>query len=497
MITRMVIASVLIILQSIDAGAQQTGFDDDWWQAVTTQIAREEYSATSSAEGLQAPNRAHNLRTHFHAGGIEIGPRASGPESAWRFGWETAWFGRRDALRAVDRATPEPNGSRVTYRRPEFDEWYDNSATGLEQGFTVHTRPPGDGPLSITGRLLSSLRAEMRPDGGAVDLLDENGTRVLRYGELHVWDAGGDEIPARLHLDGSELGILVDDGTASYPLTIDPLMQSPAWITGGNQDDAEYGIAVAPAGDVNGDGFSDVIVGAHHYDNGQIDEGRAFVYHGSATGLPIAPAWTAESNQVSAFFGRSVATAGDVTGDGFSDVIVGVPGYDNPESGEGRVYTYHGSASGLNASPGRILESNQAGASLGASVMTAGDVNGDGLSDVIIGAPGFDNGQLGEGRAFVYHGTPTGIAVIPAWTEEVNQASAAFGVSVSTAGDVNGDGFSDVIVGADGYDNPESGEGRAWVYHGSAAGVEPTLPGQQTRTAQGPGSGLQWRQRET
>ena len=79
---------------------------------------------------------------------------------------------------------------------------------------------------------------------------------------------------------------------------------------------------------MNGDGFSDVIVGAYLYDNGQTDEGRAFVYLGSAAGLAPTAAWTAEAIRP-ALFGFSVATAGDVNGDGFSDVIVGAYFYDN------------------------------------------------------------------------------------------------------------------------------------------------------------------------
>jgi len=80
---------------------------------------------------------------------------------------------------------------------------------------------------------------------------------------------------------------------------------------------------VATAGDVNGDGYSDVIVGAEQYDNGEADEGRAFVFVGSAAGLGTHAAWLAEGNHVSAWFGHSVSTAGDVNGDGYSDVVVG------------------------------------------------------------------------------------------------------------------------------------------------------------------------------
>ena len=82
---------------------------------------------------------------------------------------------------------------------------------------------------------------------------------------------------------------------------------------------------MATAGDVNGDGYADVDRRRAYYDNGQANEGRAFVYHGSAGGLSASPAWTAESNQADAHFGDSVATAGDVNGDGYADVIVGAP----------------------------------------------------------------------------------------------------------------------------------------------------------------------------
>src|SRR5207249_975703 len=140
----------------------------------------------------------------------------------------------------------------------------------------------------------------------------------------------------------------------------------------------------------------DVIVGALVYDNGETDEGRAFVYHGSASGLATSPAWTAESNQAGAFFGDSVATAGDVNGDGYSDVIIGAELYDNGETDEGRAFVYYGSASGV---VGDILSgwavTGQIFEQLGYSVATAGDVNGDGFADVIVGAPGYSNNQGG------------------------------------------------------------------------------------------------------
>jgi hypothetical protein len=94
-----------------------------------------------------------------------------------------------------------------------------------------------------------------------------------------------------------------------------------------------------------------VIVGAPGYDNDQTDEGRAFVYHGSASGLSVAADWTAESDQASTYFGYSVGTAGDVNGDGYSDVIVGAPGYDNDQTDEGRAFVYYGNPGSMSLVP--------------------------------------------------------------------------------------------------------------------------------------------------
>jgi hypothetical protein len=267
------------------------------------------------------------------------------------------------------------------------------------------------------------------------------------------------------------------------------LAATPAWVGEGNQLFAFYGISVAGAGDVNGDGYDDIIVGAHYYDAGELNEGAAFVYHGSPTGLPSIPNWTGQGNQIQAEYGISVAGVGDVNNDGYDDVAVGANKYDNPQLDEGRVFVYYGSPTGLSTSANWTGESNQGDAQFGRSVAGAGDVNGDGYDDLIVGAYRYNNGETNEGRAYVYLGSATGLLTTPDWIVEGNQEWAYFGYSVAGVGDVNNDGYDDVLVGAVWYDDSEVDEGAAFLYPGSADGLTTIealyLPGGQANSGMG------------
>jgi hypothetical protein len=254
------------------------------------------------------------------------------------------------------------------------------------------------------------------------------------------------------------------------------------WSAESNQTGAEFGYAVASAGDVNGDGFGDTILGARYFSDGQTREGAAFVYLGSATGLSATPAWTAEGDAAGALFGWSVASAGDVNGDGYSDCLVGANRYTNGQTNEGTAFLYLGSAVGLDSVAAWRFEGNQTGAQLGTSVASAGDVNGDGYSDAVVGAPGASNGQSGEGRIYLFLGGPSGLSPVPALASEGDQIGASFGFAVASAGDVNGDGFGDCLVGANLFDSGQTDEGRAFVFNGNAGDGLDRIP-QQLRAS--------------
>ena len=155
-----------------------------------------------------------------------------------------------------------------------------------------------------------------------------------------------------------------------------------------NQDNADLGQSVSEAGDINGDGFPDLIAGLPSFSAGQTRGGVARLYQGTPNGIS-SDFQQLEANQAEAQFGFSVAGVGDLNNDGFDDVAIGAPLHDGTQNDQGAVYIYLGSASGLQTPPVRRLEGNNAGARLGTSLAGAGDLNNDGFADLIAGMPGF------------------------------------------------------------------------------------------------------------
>jgi hypothetical protein len=241
------------------------------------------------------------------------------------------------------------------------------------------------------------------------------------------------------------------------------------WVVESDQDEAHLGLAVAPAGDVNGDGYADVIVGAPFYDGGQHDEGRVFVFLGGPDGLRTPAGWSAESDQEDAHLGWSVAAAGDVNGDGFGDVVVGIPHLDGGGEDEGGAWVFLGGASGLGKRPAWTSAGEQSDGFLGASVSAAGDLNGDGYGDIVIGAPGA--GGADRGRALVFLGTSSGPRRDAAWTFTGEREHAHLGHSVAAAGDIDADGFPDVVVGAPFCSRSGRRAGVALVFRGGPSGL--------------------------
>ena len=447
-----------------------------WFAAAQTELRAAEYDfrrVDGEPQVWSAPNRAQMLRSRISRGGLEVFLRETGADgigAEWRLRLRTCAFGRGVESTELGPPVLSAEGARVELRHGTLVEWFTNDPDGLEQGWTIAESPDGKGLLTIGLDLTGGFALRVDADRLGGVFVGRGGEVRLPYRGLVAFDALGAELQCRIEASVRGARIRVDDRGATYPITVDPVLTGPTWSADGDQDGALYGFAAASAGDVNGDGFGDVIVSAPYYDGGQQNEGRVWLYHGAANGLSIS-SWTAQSNQVGANYGLSVASAGDVNGDGYGDVVVSAPGWDGGESNEGHVWVYHGSPSGLVSFAAFRAESNQAHALYGSSVASAGDVNGDGFDDLVVGASAWDGGEINEGHVWVYHGSPTGLIPFAAFRAESDQPFAEYGQCVASAGDVNGDGYSDVIVGAPYWDGDQLNEGKIWVYHGSPTGL--------------------------
>jgi FG-GAP repeat/FlgD Ig-like domain/FG-GAP-like repeat len=436
------------------------GVSQDWLATVNQKLAASEYNVSGQPGKLQAPNRRQNLRTSFDELGIQLEPRIGGA-SAWRWRWHLEGWGRGGNMRAVRPSPPVADVARVEYRHEDLLEWYVNRPEGIEQGFVVDRAPAGTGPLCLVGEVSGDLTGKgVSEDTGGIDFVTDTGVLVLNYAELHAWDATGRELPGELVMADARLSIRIDDRDAVYPVTIDPMLTVPDWHVECEQGLSDFGNSVATAGDVNGDGYSDVIVGAMSLGT---NHGGAYLYLGSALGLETDYSWHEYGEEAYNNMGQCVSTAGDVNGDGYDDIIIGEPFYTDDLNDQGRAYVYYGGPDGPAYTADWDVVGTAEMGGLGFSVSTAGDVNSDGYDDVIIGA--YD-----ESLAWVYHGSASGLQSSWSWRGGEGVPDTDFGYCVAAAGDVNGDGYDDVVVGAP-YMHSGGTYGRVYVYHGSAAGV--------------------------
>ena len=252
------------------------------------------------------------------------------------------------------------------------------------------------------------------------------------------------------------------------------------WISEGNQVGARHGAALAASGDVNGDGRADVLIGQPDWDSlGSTNNGRVVLFLGTASGVAANASWSYSFVGSNAALGSCVAHIGDVNGDGFGDVAVGAPGYSNGQASEGRVLVFLGSASGLNAGPSNSYEANQAGADYGRAIARLGDVNGDGFDDFAASAPSSDTTLTDAGRVYVYHGSASGLPAGPSTVVAGNVTGMKFGGAIAGGADFNADGFDDLVVGAETWSVANLNAGLVQVFHGSSAGISTTAAWQR------------------
>jgi len=235
------------------------------------------------------------------------------------------------------------------------------------------------------------------------------------------------------------------------------------------------GIAVAGLGDINRDGYPDVAIGAYGNDAATLDAGAVYIFRGPLMGTRNMSSADAIIRGASPeeLLGSDIEGGSDINGDGYTDILIGAPG---ASEGAGAAYLFHGPLAGTRSVnlADVTLVGEAAGDRAGSALAFAGDVDGDGRPDMLVGAPGSDKG--GEDSGAVYLMTAeldgtTSLAVADATV--VGAAGDEAGSAIAGGGDVNQDGFSDILLGVSGDDEAGVDAGAAWLFHGPISGDYP------------------------
>ncbi|PXW88259.1 FG-GAP repeat protein [Nitrosomonas sp. Nm84] len=417
------------------------------------------------------------------------------------------------ALNNVDHADPTwGNAAALFDNRIAVSKYYSVDKVGS----ATHLLALRQSLVGVTADAASVVTAKAAIDDllkSTIPFLSLNGSNGFRLDGIAKYDSSGESVSSAGDVNGDGfddviIGARYADSTNGYDAGSSYVifgkgsgfdatlaLSSLNGLNGFRLDGvatADYsGVSVSSAGDINGDGFDDVIVGALETSTSN----SSYVVFGKAAGF--SPILVLSNLNGSDGFrlnnGSSVSSAGDVNGDGFDDVIIGALSADPSGDNSGSSYVVFGKASAfsatldsfsLNGDNGFRLDRVAESDGSGSSVSSAGDVNGDGFDDVIVGAPYADPNGDNSGSSYVIFGKASGFtATLNLSSLDGNNGfrlngAAQFdesGYAVSSAGDVNGDGFDDVIVGARYADPNGENSGSSYVIFGKASGFSATL----------------------
>lgn len=400
---------------------------DDWYGHAVTHLENSSIAFASPASGTYAAVNLNNqLAFRIDEKGYAVKQMTAGKAAYWQVGFRVLNTG---SLLKEPALTGE---NKVTYTYTNMMVEYVHEKKGLRQNFIIPSRlSSATSGLEVQMEVESSLGVRTAGDGRIFFHSPANTDDIkMAYDDLVVWDANHKKLKAKMYYDdrSNKLTLWVDDRDATYPVTIDPLNHSSEWATSADgvlpgllnglalQVQALYGFTVAGVGDVNGDGFDDVAISAPAMadvisgSGSLVSVGAVFLYFGSATGLPTAPSKTLQPNTVisGGLFGFSI-TAGDVTGDGINDLLISAP--------LDQASVNVGGSTVVNATVGKIY------------IYQGGPLTGTNPSPLV-------SINLTGGSLF----NSTTVTINP-----------LFGFSMAVAEDMNGDGKGEIVVGAPTY----------------------------------------------
>lgn len=496
-------------------------------------LTRSEYFIhwQSNAGIYTSPNRKNSLRAVYTGQEMSITPQNAQQQWSFSLTVKGVYANGGPLYKPVKQPLVSMDENTIQFNHDDhFTVEYVNNEQGIRQNFIIQQPAVHTHKLSVQLQPASGWKTIKR---SATSLAFKNRQQLLSYNDLKVWDANGKSLPAHFSIEDNLVQIEVDAENAIYPVTIDPIVlngtpQNANTFLQSNRAKAFMGMSVSGAGDINGDGYDDVILGAPGYENGQLTEGAVFVYYGTSRGINPTTYTLLERNIVHGQFGEYLSGGGDLDGDGYDDIVIGVPQYSTDTiNSTGSIYVYYGSSSGIKANTPDIISGTHPNGYFGGSVSMSKDLNGDLYDDIIVGESGASQGQTNEGTvtivyggpwgvlytastviegnvmgkglgravsgagdvngdgyndvlagaynsAYVYYGGPWGVETTPATSLTSNQQNSYFGYSLAGGGDINGDGYDDILIGASSYTNGQSSEGAVFVFNGSAAGIVTT-----------------------
>ncbi len=442
-------------------------------------------------ENMRYHIQHNSLWPEVHNNGLTIAFKPAGPQlhldkAILDLQLDSVGYGADQ--RFVKMARPTIEGNQISYHRGLLTEWYRNGPFGLQQGFTLVERPaykfndkqknsipqplfplncpsilpcekrhfvnkPNMPLLTLNLTLSHGWQATISADGQSAMLIGPNGSR-LRYGELFVYDAANEQIPAYLTIleknSHSILQIQVDDRTAGYPLTIDPFFQAAKLTASDGMMNDEFGMGVAISGDT-------VVIAAP--ENG--GKGAVYVYEKPANGWITTDSFTAKLTASDGItddeFGSGVAIENDT-------IVIGAGANDEKGDDAGAVYVYEKPASGW------ITTSNFT-AKLTASDAGIEDRFGNNLAinndTIFVGVSGDDDKGDGSGSVYVYQKPASGWSTSSLFTAKLIASDGAagdgFGRAIAVSGNI-------IVIGAMGDDDKGGNAGAAYIYEKSAIG---------------------------